>query len=240
MMFKNASQLFATVAVLAIAGLAQAAVVTRWNFNSPVDDAILSTGTTNPSVGAGTIQTLGGVTATFASGLSNGVSSDVGVTDNSAWNTTTYPAQGTGDKTAGIRANVSTVGFDTITISYDLRHSNTSSRYEAVQYTIDGSNWIDAMVFDGNAGDTWFKNRVVDLSAVSGVSNNPNFAFRVVSTFAPDSSSYAPSNSGSNYAGTGTWRFDMVTISGSPAVIPEPAALGLLAPAAMLLGRRRK
>jgi len=47
------------------------------------------------------------------------------------------------------------------------------------------------------------------------VNNNPNVIFRIVSSFAAGGSTYVASNPTSNYATTGTWRFDNVTIIGS-------------------------
>jgi hypothetical protein len=200
--------------------------ITQWNFNSNPADANTATGSLTPSTGSGTITPLG-VTASFNNGAANGGSSDIAPAgDNSGWHTLDYPAQGTADKTRGIQFAVSTAGFQNISVRYDVRHSNTSSRYELLQYTTDITAatpvWVDAQVFDGNAGDTWFNNRTVNLSSVAALNNNTKAGFRVVSVFAPSTSAYAPSNNGSTYAATGTWRFDMVTVSAG-AVVPPPA-----------------
>lgn len=208
---------------------ALADVITQWNFNSTPSDGSTSTGVTVPSIGSGTASLLGGVTATFASGAANGGSSDPATADNSGWNTTGYATQGQGNKTRGAQFAVSTVGFESIVLSYDLRHSNTSARHELVQYSLDGLNFVDFTTFSGAAGDTWFKNRTVDLSGIAGVADNASFAFRVVATFAPGTSQYAPSQSSSNYGANGTWRFDMVTVSGTPVTpVPEPETYALL------------
>jgi hypothetical protein len=190
--------------------------ITQWNFNGDSATTVPG-GTASPTPSSGTgVASLVGTTASFASGIASGGSSDPVTTSppNYAWNTTTYPAQGTGDKTRGAQFLVSTVGFNSIMFSYDLRHSNTSSRYEQVQYTLDGSTWTDAVQFDGPMGDTWFNGRMVDLSGVAGASNNALFGLRVVATFGP-SGAYEPSNATSTYGPAGTWRFDMVTISGN-------------------------
>lgn len=229
--------LLAIVSVLAVSLPAHALTVTQWTFNSAVPDNSTSTGTTSPAFGAGTASLLGGVTSP---GFNSGVgSSDPAPGDNSGWQTTNYAVQGAGDKTRGVQFLVSTVGYQGISISYDLRHSNTSSRYEAVQYTLNGSTWIDAATFDGNAGDTWFNGRTVDLSSVAGADNNANFGFRVLATFAPSTSQYAVSNPSSTYGASGTWRFDMVTVS----AVPEPATGLLLAGGVLAVGaaaRRRR
>lgn len=212
------TKLFAIPMLIGLGAHAQT-TITQWDFNSNPPDASTSTGNTLPSTGAGTIAVIGGVTSSFASGSANGGSSDPAATDNSGWGITGFPAASTGDKTAGIQFDVATTGYQDITVTFDLRHSNTSSRYEQLQYTLDVSVttpvWVDfGTVGDGNAGDTWFNNRTYDLSAVTGLNNNANAAFRVVSTF-NGGTNYDPSNTTSTYAGSGTWRFDMVTVSGN-------------------------
>lgn len=230
------------VLALCLATQANAANVTQWNFNSATPDANPSTGSLLPSVGSGSLSLLG-TTQTFASGDASGGSSDPASGDDSALNTTSYPNQGTGNKTEGVQFNVSTLGFQNIMVSYDLRHSNTSSRYEQFQYSLNGTSFIDLALFDGNLGDTWFNNRTVDLSAISGANNNANFAFRVVSAYAPSTSSYAASSPTGTYGAAGTWRFDMVTVSGTAtAPIPEPETYAMLLAGLGLMGfaSRRK
>lgn len=237
------------IATLLAAGIlsAPAQTITLWNFNG--DSATTVPGgslSPSPAVGSGTASLIGGVTgaASFGSGSSNGGSSDPapGTPPDYAWQTTTYPAAAAANQTAGLLFSVSTVGFSNIQLSYDLRHSNTSSRYERVQYSLDGLNFVDSLVFDGNAGDTWFNGRTIDLSSVSGANNNPNFAFRVVAEWESTATgsgadAYAASNTGSSYAVTGTWRFDMVSVT----AIPEPSSAALfgLGSAALLIFRRR-
>lgn len=231
------------VLVMLATGNAYAEDITQWNFNSVPADASTTTGSLIPNAGLGTLTTLGGLTQTFASGSSNGGSSDPVTIDDTGLSTLTYATQGTNNKMSGVQFNVSTLGFEDITVSYDLRHSNTSSRYEQFQYSVDGTNFIDLALFEGNAGDTWFNQRTIDLSTIVGADNNASFAFRVVSAFAPSTSTYAPSNTSSNYATSGTWRFDMVTVSGNAiAPVPEPESYAMLLAGLGIMGftARRK
>ncbi len=224
--------------VAAASQFAGAAVITQWNFNqaanTPVATAFVA------STGTGTASLVGGTTATLASGIANGGSTDPVLTSppNFGLNVTTFPAATAENKGRGAQFVTSTAGFQDITLSFDQRHSNTSSRFVQVQYTIDGSNFIDiGDAFIGTAGDTWFNNRAIDLSSIAGVNDNALFGVRVVAAVGANGA-YVASTSTSTYSPGGTWRFDMVTINGN--VIPEPSALGLLAPAGLLLARRRK
>lgn len=224
---QNFTRLLLSLSFLFSVGLLQAqTVITQWNFNSVPPDASNSTGSSIPSTGAGTLATVGGVTGSFSTGTNNGGSSDPAAADNTGYQTTNYPAQGTGNKTAGIQFAVSTAGYTGIEVRYDLRHSNTSSRYELLQYTTDVTAatpvWVDARVSDGNAGDTWFNERSVNLSSVTALNNNPNAGFRIVAVFADGTATYAGSSSA--YAASGTWRFDMVTVRQAPPDITPPVA----------------
>jgi hypothetical protein len=226
------------------ASSASAATITQWNFNTPgTPDNNTGTGTLSPSLGSGTIVTVGGVTTP---GFNSGVgSSDLSAAaDNSGYQTTTYAAQGTNNKTAGIQVNVSTLGFNSVIVNFDQRHSNTSARDVQFQYSLNGTTFTDFATFSATTGDTWFNNRTVDLSAITGAANNANFAFRVVALFAPSATTYTASTSTSTYGTAGTWRFDQVTVNGT--AVPEPSAaaglfsLGLVGGAARLVRNRRK
>jgi hypothetical protein len=227
-------QLIAVAAVAAAAVPAQAVTVVQWNFNSVSADNNVGTGSTLASTGAGTASLLG-TTATFATGSPNDLAAD-----DSAWNLTSFPSATVGNKTEGAQFAVSTVGFADVVVTFDLRHSGTSSRYEQFQYTLDGVNYVDFALFSNTVTDSW-NTRSVDLSAIAGADNNANFAFRVVSAFAPGTSAYQATGTGS-YATTGTWRFDGVTVTAVTAV-PEPGTYAMLLAGLASLGfiaRRRR
>jgi len=174
--------------------------ITQWTFDND---------TLAPATGSGTATLVGGTTATFATGRVGPRPPDSG------WNTTTYAAQGAGDRTRGVQFAVSTVGYENIVFTWDHRHSNTAANTVALLYSTDGgATFTEAAVYTANAGDAWFS-RSFDFSAVAALNNNPNVIFRIVAAFAAGGSTYVASNPGSNYATTGTWRFDNVTVIGS-------------------------
>lgn len=240
-------QVLCALVVGAAASVASADILTQWNFNSNPPDASTSTGTTVPNVNitapAASIVLQGGVTNP---GFNSGVgSSDPAASDNSGYQTTTYPAQGMASGTAGVAFSTSTTGWQDIVVSWDQRFSNTSSRFFEFQYTLDFSEAIPTWVTFGGVrentlgGDQWLNNNVADLTGVSGVDNNANFAFRVVSVFSPATGQYEPSRlpPASNYGG-GTWRFDMVTVRG--VAIPTPGSIALLGLGGLVALRRRR
>lgn len=70
--------------------------------------------------------------------------------------TTSYPAQGQNSGQAGIVVSVPTTGYKDITVQFDVRWSNTSSKYLAVEYTTDGGlNWTRVRTLEAKRGDRW-------------------------------------------------------------------------------------
>lgn len=203
-----------------------------WNFNDEnfdVDGGVLG----------GSLTLLGGISHEWATGSPL----DTAAT-NRGMNTRNYPAQGTGNRTAGVQFNTPTTGYMNVIVKMDFRWSNTASKYARFQYTVDGTNWIDGPQLVAPGGDTWYSQGyggllVVDLSSNAAVANNPNFAFRVVSEFAPGTNRYEAARATSSYAGTGTYRFDLVEVQAVP--VPEPASLfGLVAGLAGVAALRRR
>ena len=204
-------------------------VIAQWNFNSVTPDNSTSTGSTVPSMGSGTASLLSGNTASFATG-DTGLD-PAGTTDNSGWNTTSYPAQGTGNKTRGVQFAISTAGKQTILVSWSSQSSATGSKYGRLQYTTNGTDYYDYPVAFTNG--TTYTPKTNSLTAV-GVNNNPNFAIRLVSEYESTAlgtanNNYVAAGATSTYGTAGTMRYDLVTIYGTSIIsntLPAAPILG--------------
>ncbi|HXJ59353.1 MAG TPA: hypothetical protein VNU68_22135 [Verrucomicrobiae bacterium] len=191
-------------------------VLAQWNFNSNPPDTDTATGTTVPARGAGLL-TLVSVNGAFVSGSPNDIT-----LDNSGLNTSVYPPQGTGNKTAGIQVKVGTSGKKNILITWDQRVSPTASGISRLQFSTNGTSFIDtpSPIFMNAAGE--FESQTRSLVGLPGVEDNTNIAFRIVSEF--QSTALGATNdfyvtaSGSNYTTVGTVRFDLLTVTGEPIV----------------------
>ena len=195
--------------------------IVQWTFNSVPPDSATGTGTLSPAVGQGSAALIGGTTATFATGSTNDPASSA---DDSGWNTSDYPPQASNNKSAGVQFNASTLGYSNIVVRWDQRTTGTASRYFRLQYTRDGSSFIDypaatvALIAAPSA--SYYEAQTNSLVGFPGVDNNPDFAFRIVAEFqftATGSGTNAYVPLGNSYGpSSGTVRFDYVTVSGTP------------------------
>jgi endonuclease/exonuclease/phosphatase family metal-dependent hydrolase len=211
-------------------------VFAQWNFNSVTPDAAVGTGTTSPSLGAGTASLIGGATATFATG--DTTFDPAGSTDNSGWNTATYPTQGTGNKTRGAQFAVSTVGRQNITIIWSSESPGTGSKYGRLQYSTNGTDFMDYATAFTNV--TTFTVKTNSLASLAGVNDNPNFAFRFVSEWESTAANTANANyvaASGSYSTGGSMRYDMVTVSGTSLIATTPATNAVLSAAVFSAGK---
>lgn len=197
-------------------------IIARWDFNSLIPDGSTTTGTTTPAIGTGTALLYGGVSSAFATGSSN----DTNTSDNSAWNTTTYPAQGAGNKTKGVQFAVSTAGRQNITVTFDERASSSANKYVRMLYTTNGSTFAEYPTANVMPAADMFQSKTNSLAGIPGVNNNPSFAFRLLSEFESTAITNTNANyvtaGGSPYSGSGTMRYDMVTVWGTPIPVVSP------------------
>ena len=208
----------------------------QWNFNSVTPDASVTTGTSSPSLGTGTASLVGGATATFATG--DTTFDPAGTTDNSGWNTATYPAQGTGNKTRGAQFAVSTAGKQNIVISWSSESPGTGSKYGRLQYSTNGTDFVDVTGAFTNGGT--FSVKTNSLAGISGVNNNPNFAFRFMSEWESTAANTANANyvaASGTYGTAGSMRYDMVTVSGTSYIAAGPATNAVLSAAVYSAGQ---
>jgi predicted extracellular nuclease len=207
-----------------------ATTIAQWTFDgTSYTSSTIAIGPV-PSAGSGSATLIGGTTASFAAGITGSCPITPTVTNNCAWNTTTYPAQGTGNLTAGIQLTVSTSGFSNINLSFNQRNSGTAANTLVVQYSTDGSNFSTAAAFTST--NTNFYTRTIDFSGVPSVNNASTINLRFVTAFLTGTNAYTGTTPGGNYnAGSGTIRFDNITISGDGAVVDVPPAVNSTTPA---------
>lgn len=189
---------------------AQATIITEWNFNDQ---------TTNPSIGEGTLSLIGGITPwdnpsdDIPAGYSSGCNpvtlllEDGTATGNWAYNSTTYPVQGTNNNTAGFLFYTSTEGaVDEVSFIFNLRRSGTASTYFSVFSSLNGTDW-DLIATESNL--------TTDFAAYGGPylvpngTNAPQLYIKVVSSFAPGTNQYDATG---NYGENGTIRLDNVRV----------------------------
>ena len=134
---------------------------------------------------------------------------------------------GTANNGRNITFSVSTLGFANIIISFATQGTSTGFNSNQFQYSLDGLSWI-------NFGSpftppTAFGSTpvVFNLSAIPGLNDNPNAAFRIIFNGSTTS--------------TGNNRLDNLVVDGTSTTIPEPTtALLLLTGLTGILGLKRK
>jgi hypothetical protein len=192
-----------------------------WNFNSPSPDSDAASGSIEPAAGAGELFILGVSASTFGT-VGQGRTSDLTELDNSMLRLAGFPLQGTGSRTAGVEIRASTVGRCDIGVLWDQYNSSTASRFWAVQYTVNGSDFVDHAIVTNSTASTWLRQRFVSFSNIAGVENNPQFGVRIVSAAGADGV-YEAVTPGANYGTTGTLWLDMLGLTGQSATAVGPS-----------------
>ncbi len=216
--------------------------ITQWTFEeSPL---LISDATPGPTTGSGSASVVGSMGSPARGTGSNTDCSQASGTG--AWQIGDANP-GTVNESSGVQFMVSTVGFENIIFEYDHRFSGAATRTARIQYTLDGSNWLNFDVtasnysnscnnrgaidlgridvtdpIGGGGGNSWSR-RTIDFSSVTGANDNSNFGVRIVAAHYQTTGEFRQSSDASSDNVSGTWRFDNVTFSGE--VIPGVPAL---------------
>lgn len=179
-----------------------------WDFNGNLN-------ITNPPPAQGVGTATFANCTTFSNYIASG--NDYGI-QNNGWGTSTYPAACVSNKTAGVRFNTSTHAAKNITVSYDTRATPTASKYERLQYTTNGTDFIDYPTSSSFIQGVNYESRAFSLAGFPGVADNTNFAVRIVTEFESTAKYGATNNAqyagnGGTYAASGTVSYDIVSIS---------------------------
>ena len=226
-MNSSSSIVITLVFLLATAPAARAQVIALWTFNSVTPDANHATGTLAPAFGAGSMATIGVNNSGF--GFGSPTDPDSAGDDNSALFTYGYPQQPRTPGTAGIRVDTGTEGQASISVSYEQQNTARSSAWWRFEYTVDGVMFTSSglpVTGPGAPGEYPFPNDKVDdwalftwdLSSIAGVADNPAFAFRIVSIYAPNATRYVgtTTQTSAGYAPSGIVLWDMLTVRAAP------------------------
>ena len=227
--------LFAIISLLLIATSAWSqSTIALWNY-----DGITGTpATPTANVGSGTSLKIGSfVVATAATGmdpvLNDGCGTQNGVNPG-AWAFTANP--GATNESSGVQYNASTVGYSNIVFTWDQRSSSTALNTVRLQYTLNGTTWINFTMTASNTtfclgelNDGRFQNSTaadsyrrisVNLSSISGANNNANFGVRILASNFQSTGAFRATVVQTNTASTsGTMRFDNVSFKTQAAVI---------------------
>lgn len=189
-----------------------------WTFNGPFD-----TSSPRPYQGIGTASALSVVP--FMQPSQNADANDLNPGPNFAWGTETYPAATSSNKQAGVQFNINTVGAKNIKVSFDLRGTSTASKYQRLQYTTNGTDFIDYPTSQliGSLQASTYNTYSYDLTGFPGVANNPNFGIRLVTEF-ESTALYGNTNDATyvgvsgGYSSAGTVSYDLVDVTGDAIV----------------------
>jgi hypothetical protein len=217
---------FAGAVALSMGMSAVAAPIAIWTFETSIP---VTAGPLAPEVGAGAATALHASASTVYSNPSGNISAES--YSSNFWAVGDY-----------YQFQTSTVGYTGVDFSWDQTGSSTGPKDFKVQYSTDGSTFLDlttyTVLLNGAPNPSWgvaTGGPVYSFAPLSGPAgifdNQPTLYVRLT-----DNSTTAIN--GGTVATGGTDRVDNVAFNG---IIPEPATAGALTAAGlMLLSRRRK
>ncbi len=202
---------------------------TTWDFNVAFTAASPETTT-----GTGTASVVGSMTAP---GSATGTTTGCSQTTGNAWAIGTANP-GSTNESSGVQFMVPTTSRENIWMAYDHRLSNTATRTARIQYTLNGTVWVNLDMtpanylsqcanrggidlgridasnpVGSNVADSWGR-RIINFFAISGANNNPNFGVRILAAHYAETGQFRQANAVGSAATAGTWRFDNVAFGG--------------------------
>lgn len=224
----------AAVAVYAVPAASNAAVLAQWTFENTFA-SITGTAASGPAVAPET------GTGSFAGAHVS--ASSVWSSPAGAGSAHSYSGNNWGTTSAAdnyYQFSTSTAGYEDISVSFNAMGSGTGPKNFTILYSTDGSAFtsvadyslINVAWSSSSNPDPTNSTFSFDMSAIGALDNATTVYFRLQQK---DTGSIGGATVGTG----GTSRVDNVTISGT--AVPEPASLGLVTGAGLLLaGRRRR
>lgn len=213
--------------LMAFSAVAQTVDIARWTY-----EPLQGTNTNpTPNIGSGTSEVVGAMTG---AGTATGMNPDGSGCGSQTSGTTAWAigtaSPGTSNESSGVQWNISTVGYKDLSFTWDQRWSNASTNTIRLQYTTDGTNWVNFEMTEDNTtycmgslhtgrfqadvtGDS-YRRISVDLSAISTANDNEHFGIRIVAAYYQDTEEFRRVTNPGTVATGGTWRFDNVALRG--------------------------
>ncbi|MBC7884177.1 MAG: choice-of-anchor I family protein [Saprospiraceae bacterium] len=216
------------------------AIIANWTYEPLQGNSANPT----PNVGTGTSALVGEMVGFGGTGTGMNTLTGCGsqTSGTSAW-AISSAKPGTVNESSGAQFNTSTLGYENIMVSWEQRWSNTATNTVRLQYTTDGTNWINFNMTSGNtsfclgslndgrfetntSGDQ-YRRTSVDLSSISNVNHKVNFGIRVVAAHYQTTTEFRQTANPNTQATGGTWRFDNVKFEGIPTTPPPSPTVNL-------------
>ena len=224
----------AGVAAAALAAGADAAVVTKWSFN---------TGSLNATTGTGAARAFRTTVLPFSAGAA----ADTSPGTNRALRVNGFDFTAATAGTRGVWFATDVSGYDGLRVTWHQRNDLASAQWARFQYsTNNGQSYTSAGLARGGLYKITLNNTFTrvsfDLSGIDGLTDNPQLRFRMVAMNAPGTG-VITTTSGQAFRPSASWSIDGVTVTGTALfgnAHPAPGAVSLLGVAGLAGGRRRR
>lgn len=188
------------------------------------------------NTGMGTLSMVGSMgNPSWSGGMSNhngcGTASTTSAGD-TAWSLgSTNP--GTVNQSSGIQMMLASTLYRNIKLVWEQRWSGTSPNTVRLQYTTDGSQWVNITLtnsnttyclgrldngrFETDSAADKFRRIRVDLSRLTQLNEQPVLGFRIVAAHFRNTGAFRQVVNPANASTSGAWRFDNIRITGNRA-----------------------